>query len=74
MLVINDNKCRLVEFDGDKVRVINSLNQEFWVRCCKLVDTQKRVSYYVNGDDNSCVLVGTNRKLKDIPAAFTAGI
>lgn len=74
MLVINDNKCKLVEFDGDKVRVINSSNHEFWVRCCKLVDTQKRVSYYVNGDDNSCVLVGTNRKLKEIPSAFTVGI
>lgn len=74
MLVINDENCKLVEFDGDKVRLINSRNQEFWVRRCKLVDTQKRLSYLVNGDDNSCVLLGPNRNLRKIPEAFTKGV
>lgn len=71
MFVIQIDKCQLVQFDGDKVRIINSKGQELWVRRCKLVDTKKRVACYVNGADNSCVLEGTNRKLRYIPYSFT---
>lgn len=67
------DKCKLIEFEDDKVRVVTSLNRELWVRNCKVVDSNQRTICFLNGEDSSCVLPGTNRKLDRMPFAFSEG-